>query len=82
MTAAVQFATNIAAADAFVAMYRELRQNRGLGARGPLPAAHVDLLWLPRYVTRRLHPEAAPRRFSLRFHSGESPLMAGKRVVG
>jgi hypothetical protein len=48
VTAAAQFSTNIAAADALVAMYRELRQSRGLGARGRLAAAHLDLLWLPR----------------------------------
>lgn len=48
MTALAQFSTNIVAADRLVAMYRELRANRNLGARGQLNAANQDLLWLPR----------------------------------
>jgi len=48
MTALAQFNINIASADQLVAMYRELRQARHLGARGVLDAANTDLLWLPR----------------------------------
>lgn len=48
MTALAQFGTNITAADRLVAMYRELRTSRHLGARGQLNAANQDLLWLPR----------------------------------
>jgi hypothetical protein len=48
MTALAQFNTNIVAADRLVAMYRELRVSRKLGARGQLDAANQDLLWLPR----------------------------------
>jgi hypothetical protein len=48
MTSLVQFQTNIDAADRLVAMYRELRLSRNLGARGQLSAANQDLLWLPR----------------------------------
>jgi hypothetical protein len=48
MAAVEQFTTNIAAADRLVAIYRELRSSRGLGARGRLNAANADLLWLPR----------------------------------
>lgn len=43
-----QFNVTIVAADSLVAMYRELRQSRHLGARGRLDAANADLLWLPR----------------------------------
>lgn len=43
-----QFNVTIVAADNLVAMYRELRQKRHLGARGRLDAANADLLWLPR----------------------------------
>lgn len=43
-----QFNTAVVAADALVQMYVELRRTRGLGARGPLDAENIDLLWLPR----------------------------------
>lgn len=48
MPALDQFNVTIVAADSLVAMYRELRQSRHLGARGRLDAANADLLWLPR----------------------------------
>jgi hypothetical protein len=48
MSALAQFDANIVAADQLVAMYRELRRSRNLGARGQLSAANTDLLWLPR----------------------------------
>jgi hypothetical protein len=48
MTALAQFGVNIVPADQLVAIYRELRAARGLGARGRLDAANTDLLWLPR----------------------------------
>lgn len=43
-----QFDVNIAAADHYIAMYRELRSLKGLGTRGRLNAANRYLLWLPR----------------------------------
>ena len=48
MKALTQFQANIAAAESLVAMYRELRASRELGARGVLSAENQDLLWLPR----------------------------------
>lgn len=48
MTVHAQFLKNIAPADRYISMYRELRTSRGLGARGALNAANQDLLWLPR----------------------------------
>lgn len=48
MTVHAQFLNNIAPADRYISMYRELRTSRGLGARGGLSAANQDLLWLPR----------------------------------
>jgi hypothetical protein len=48
MTVYAQFLDNIAPADRYISMYRELRTSRGLGARGVLSAANQDLLWLPR----------------------------------
>src|SRR5689334_6942044 len=48
MAALAQFNRNINASDRLVAMYRELRRSRGLGARGQLNAINQDLLWLPR----------------------------------
>lgn len=48
MTALLQFAHNIDASDKLVAMYRQLRAFRNLGARGRLSAENQDLLWLPR----------------------------------
>lgn len=48
MTIHAQFLNNIAPADRYINMYRELRSSRGLGARGALNAANQDLLWLPR----------------------------------
>lgn len=48
MTALLQFAHNIDASDKLVAMYRQLRAFRNLGARGRLNAENQDLLWLPR----------------------------------
>ncbi len=48
MTALAAFQSNIQASDKLVAMYRELRGSRNLGARGRLDAANQDLLWLPR----------------------------------
>jgi len=43
-----QFKNSIAAAGQLVDMYVELRRRRGLGQRGRLDAANLDLLWLPR----------------------------------
>lgn len=43
-----QFDVNIAAADHYIAMYGDLRNLKGLGARGQLDAANRYLLWLPR----------------------------------
>lgn len=48
MTALLQFARNIDASDKLVAMYRQLRGFRKLGARGRLSGENQDLLWLPR----------------------------------
>lgn len=48
MPALQQFHRNIEASDKLVAMYRELRNSRRLGARGRLDAENQDLLWLPR----------------------------------
>lgn len=48
MTTHSTFQRNIIASDKLVAMYRELRLTRNLGARGKLDAANLDLLWLPR----------------------------------
>lgn len=48
MSAFATFQQNIQAADKLVAMYRELRLNRKLSARGQLDAENQDLLWLPR----------------------------------
>ena len=48
MTTHREFLQNIAPADMYISMYRELRANRGLGARGALSVANGDLLWLPR----------------------------------
>ncbi|QFU01008.1 hypothetical protein FIU83_05105 [Halomonas sp. THAF5a] len=43
-----QFRVNIDAARKYLDMYRELRQLRNLGVRGPLNAGNKYLLWLPR----------------------------------
>jgi len=48
MDALLQFARNVDASDKLVAMYRQLRAFRKLGARGRLSAENQDLLWLPR----------------------------------
>lgn len=48
MTALQQFVRNVDASDKLVAMYRQLRAFRNLGARGRLSAENQDLLWLPR----------------------------------
>lgn len=48
MAAIDQFAINLEAAGSLVSMYRELRHARGLGVRGRLSAANLDLLWMPR----------------------------------
>ena len=48
MSAISEFNANIDASDRLVAMYRELRVKRNLGARGALTAVNQDLLWLPR----------------------------------
>ena len=48
MSAISEFNANIDASDRLVAMYRELRGKRALGARGVLTAINQDLLWLPR----------------------------------
>ncbi len=48
MSALEQFNRNIDASDKLVAMYRQLRVFRNLGARGRLDAPNQDLLWLPR----------------------------------
>ena len=48
MTPKQQFDINIRAADYYVRMYKELRQLKGLGARGQLDSANRYLLWLPR----------------------------------
>lgn len=48
MTIYGDFQNSIAAADKLLDMYVELRRSRGLGQRGGLSAANIDLLWLPR----------------------------------
>lgn len=48
MQALQQFHQNIDASSKLVAMYRELRNVRKLGARGRLDAGNQDLLWMPR----------------------------------
>jgi hypothetical protein len=48
MTAIAHFQSSITTADQLVAMYSELRRNRGLGQRGRLDTANSDLLSLPR----------------------------------
>lgn len=48
MTALNQFTRNVDASVKLVAMYRQLRAFRKLGARGSLSLENQDLLWLPR----------------------------------
>jgi hypothetical protein len=43
-----QFEINVAAAADYLRMYKELRQLKGLGARGRLDSSNQYLLWLPR----------------------------------
>lgn len=48
MTAIANFQSSITTADHLLGMYTELRRHRGLGQRGRLDAANLDLLALPR----------------------------------
>jgi hypothetical protein len=48
LSALTHFQSSITAADDLISMYGELRGSRGLGRRGPLDAANIALLSLPR----------------------------------